>query len=195
MCFNGIYKYTVCSLNWSAKVGPVKSGGKKNKRRERFWCTTQTFNTMDASHIRDVTDVWLCLSASQQGAERHIISILFLQHIHIWLPCQVMEADETPVSIVSCSAEASKNQLRQKYFVNIKGKQRGFCFWWWVIIHLSTEVENKKIKYTLWLESVLLLANKMCCNSTMYWYYMILVPKWVGLGFLAHGWFHRKVKL
>lgn len=54
-----------------------------------------------------------------------------------------MEADETPVSVVSCSAEASKNQLRQKRSVNIKGMQRPFRFWWWIIIYFSTEVKKR----------------------------------------------------
>lgn len=70
---------------------------------------------------------------------------------------------DTPLSLFSCSAEASKNKLRQKHSVNIKGMQRRG-----IIIHLSTEVEKENFlmyniinTYVLWLESVLLLTNKI----------------------------------
>lgn len=104
------------------------------------------------------SEMWLmcdcvCLLPSKEQPFSHVTSS-FQSHFHtmsaadilyIRLLCQVMEADETPVSIVSCSAEASKNQLRQKYSVNIKGMQRRFFFWSWIIIHLSTGWKKKII--------------------------------------------------
>lgn len=68
----------------------------------------------------------------------NIISILFLEHIYIRLPCHPLLSPGMAAEcicapgnighIVSCSAEASKNQLGQKHSVNIKGMQRRFCF-------------------------------------------------------------------
>lgn len=133
---------------------------------------------MEASSIRDKAWLmcdWVCYFLARSSPSdalpciANIISIFFYQDIYDWLLCQILETNETPVSIISCSSEASKkkkrkkNQLRQNHSVNIKGMQRWFYFWWWKIIHLTTEVEkSNKLSMCcdIFIKSVLLLTNK-----------------------------------
>lgn len=122
------------------RSGTSQVWGKKKKKKGKVLMNNTNF-LYDGClpHQRRDWCVTVSVCFPARSRQAHYLHIISAAHTHL-------EADETPVSIVSCSAEASKNQLRQKYSVNIKGTQRGFCFWWWIIIiiNLSTEVERRK---------------------------------------------------